>query len=126
MDNLKVYKLNDYEWYVTPWNLDKTLDWYNKEFDDDLTKNEVTECDLYNDGMWLETKDEDDIEELGDSDEIISIVKTSKGTKRAVQFGDLMRRDDMAYKYVSLKVAIEELYGDKELFEPEVIASTDF
>lgn len=125
MNNLKVYKLNDYEWYVTPWSIEKTLEWYNKEFDDDLTKDMVGECDIYNEGMWLETSDKEDIERLGDSDERISIIKTPKGIKRAVRFGDLMRRDDIVYKYCSFKVAIEDMY-DKELVEPEVIASTDF
>lgn len=126
MENLKVYKLNDYEWYITPWSLEKTLEWYNKEFEDDLTAELVEECDVYNQGMWFETNDEDDIEELGDSDEIIGYIKTSKGTKRSVQFGNLMRRDGIVYKYCSFKVVIEEQYSDEELLEPEVIATTEW
>lgn len=126
MESLKVYKLNDYEWYVTPWNIKKTLEWYNKEFGDDLTEDNVEERDLYNDGIFLLTEDEDDISDLEGKDELISYIKVDGNWKQSPQFGDLIRMDGMVYKYCSLKVAIEELYGDKELTEPEVIASTDF
>ena len=126
MGDLKVYKLNDYEWYITPWSLEKTLEWYNKEFEDDLTVELVEECDVYNQGMWFETNDEDDIEELGDSDEIIDYIKTPKGIKRSAQFGNLMRRDGIVYKYCSFKVVIEEQYSDEELLEPEVIATIEW
>lgn len=125
MDNLKVYKLNDSEWYITPWSIDKTLAWYNKEFKCNLTTDMIQECNVYKEGMWLETTDEDDIEALGDSDEIISIIKTPQGLKRSVMFGDLMKKGESVYKYCSFKVAIEEIY-DEELKEPEIIASTEF
>lgn len=103
---LAVYKMNDYEWYITPWNLEDTLKWYNEEFEDDLTKEDIEEANLDTEGMWWETTDKKDLDELGDSDEIIGIEKTIKGTRRKVRFGNLMRKEGLK--------------------EPEVIASTDW
>lgn len=123
--NFKVYKLNDYEWYITPWNLSDTLNWYNKEFGDDLTTNDVEESNLDLEGMWWETQDKEDIERLGDSDEIITIEKTPTGTKRSVCFGDLMRKDGDVYKYTSFKDVIK-IYYNESIEEPEVIATTEW
>ncbi|GAB6170066.1 hypothetical protein JCM1393_25260 [Clostridium carnis] len=76
--------------------------------------------------MFLLTEDEGDISDLEGKDELISYIKVDGKWKQHPKFGDLMRIDGMVHKYCSLKVAIEELYGDKELLEPEIIASTDF
>lgn len=124
--NLSVYKMNDYEWYITPWNLKDTLDWYNKEFEEELTESDIEECDIDKEGTWWETNDKKDIEELGDSDELIHIEKTEKGTKRSVQFGDLLRHSGMICKYTSFRDVIKDNYSNEELKEPDVIASTDW
>lgn len=125
-ENLTVYKMNDYEWYITPWNLEDTLKWYNKEFEDDLTKEDIEECNLDTEGMWWETKDRNDIERLGNADEIIGIEKTPKGTKRKVHFGNLMRHEGMICKYTSFREVIKNNYLNEPLKEPEVIASTEW
>ena len=78
--------------------------------------------------MWLETKDEEDIKRLGDSDEIISTKTDANGKKRIKpKFGDLRRyKDDDVYKYVSFRTAIEKLHSNSSLVEPELIASTEW
>lgn len=65
---MKVYFDGNSEWYASPWDLEKTREWIIKEYesDDDY---EIEECDLDNDGMWYETNDKKDIEQLGDYDE---------------------------------------------------------
>jgi hypothetical protein len=120
-----VYKLNDYEWYVTSWYLEDVLEWYNKEFDE-LSEDDIERCDIDLQGMWWITKDKEDIERLGDSDEFIHIEKTDKGTRRNVQFGDLMKKDGAVYKYTSFREVIKNNYLDEPLSEPEVIASTEW
>lgn len=121
-----VYKLNDYEWYITSWSLKDTLDWYNKEFEDELTGDDIEECNLDLEGMWWETKDKNDIELLGDSDELIHIEKIDNETMKKVQFGDLMRHDGLICKYTSFREVIKNNYLDEPLNEPEVIASIEW
>lgn len=125
MKELKVYKMNDYEWYITPLSIEETIKWYNKEFDDDITENDIEEADLDAEGMWWETTDKKDINELGDSDEIIGIEKTPKGTRRKVRFGNLMRKEGLVYKYTSFREVIKNNYSES-INRPEMIASTDW
>lgn len=128
MDNeIKVFKMNDYEWCASKWNIQMTNDWYKEErglTEEDNPLKEVSECSLDNDGMWCETVNRGDIEKLGDSDELTHYEVLPNGTrKRKIIFGDLMRKDDSVYKYMSFRDAIA-LDGD--FTEPYCIASTDW
>lgn len=123
-----VYKLNDYEWYITSWYLEDTLKWYINEFGDEITEEDVELCDIDKKGMWIETTDNNDILKLGDSDELIS-TKVDKHGKRITvpKFGDLMRGyDGLVFKFTSFRDVINKNYMDNPLKEPEVIASTDW
>ncbi|WP_252225180.1 MULTISPECIES: hypothetical protein [unclassified Clostridium] len=125
-NELKVYKLNDYEWYITPWNITDTLKWYNEEFEDNIIKEDIIESNLNTEGMWWETEDKNDIERLGDYDEIIGIEKTLEGTKRKICFGNLMRKEGEIYKYIPFREVIKHYYLNSILTEPEVIATTEW
>lgn len=127
MNNLKVLKMNDYEWYVTPWSVEKTVEWYNNDFDDELEEDMVEEMDLEKDGIFFLSDNEEDKNRLGDKDEIVNYIKKEDGKlKRQPKFGDLMRIDEDIYKFCSLKDVIAAVYKGEELLEPELIASTDF
>lgn len=123
-----VYKLNDYEWYVTSWYLEDTVEWYNKESEDEICADDIEMCNLDNEGMWIETTDNDDIVKLGDSDELISTKVDKFGTRFSVpKFGDLMRgHDGLIFKFTSYREVIEKYYMDNPLIEPEVIACTEW
>ncbi|WP_252251274.1 hypothetical protein [Clostridium sp. VAP52] len=125
-NELKVYKLNDYEWYITPWDLEDTLKWYNEEYEDNVIKEDIIESNLDTEGMWWETEDKNDIEKLGNYDEIIGVEKTSEGTKRKIYFGNLMRKDGEIYKYIPFREVIKNYYLNAILTEPEVIATTEW
>ena len=75
--------------------------------------------------MWFPTNDPNDIERLGDSDELIHYIQTDKGRKRSVQIGDLMQRYNEVYKFTSFREVIdkENLW---DITQPELIASTDW
>lgn len=123
-----VYKMNDYEWYITSLSLKDTVDWYNKEFEDDIGVEEIEICDLDNEGMWIETTDDADIIKLGDSDELVS-TKIDEYGKRVLdtKFGDLMRsHDGLICKFTSYREVINKSYMDNPLLEPEVIATTEW
>lgn len=127
MNNLKVLKMNDYEWYVTPWSVKKTVDWYNNDFDSELEDDMIEEMDLEKDGIFFLSDSEEDKDRLGDKDEIVTYIKRENGKlKRQPQIGDLMRIENDIYRYCSFRYVIDSVYGNKELLEPELIASTDF
>lgn len=127
MNNLKILKMNDYEWYVTPWGVKETVDWYNNDFDSELEDDMVEEMDLEKDGIFFLSDTEEDKDRLGDKDEIVTYIKRENGKlKRQPQIGDLMRIGNDIYRYCSFRYVIDNVYNGKELLEPELIASTDF
>lgn len=125
MKDFKIYKMNDCEWYITPLSIEETIKWYNKEFDEDITEKDIEEVDLNTEGMWWETKNKDDIDKLGDSEESISYKETKYGYIKNACFGDLMRKEGLIYKYSSFRDVIKNNYSEG-IKEPEMIASTDW
>lgn len=112
MEDIKVYKMNDCEWWASKLNREDTNNFYNKEYHGDNELYEVEECDIDNSCMWTETLNQEDIDALGDSDEI-----------RKGGIGDLMRRDSSIFKMVTFREAL----GDyKEYIEPFMLATTEW
>ena len=115
MANLKIFKVDDYSWYVAH-NLMEFLNWYHKnvhsiETEEDLQQLEITEPE---DGhMWSDTNiTPEDIKELGDYDECC------RGG-----VGDLKRMSDgEIYKMQSFA----DVLGDEDIKEPYEIASTEW
>jgi hypothetical protein len=115
IDKVKVFKMNDYSWFASKFDMEKTNEYYNQEIDDNDIE-DVEECDLDKDGMWWETTDKADIEKLGEADELVDdIGKTS--------VGDLMRRDSQVYKFTSFRKVLEE---SNDFTEPYEIATTEW
>lgn len=114
MADLKVFRLDEYSWYVAH-NLMEFLNWYDKninsiETPDDLTELEIIEPE---DGqMWSNTNiTQEDIKELGDYEECC------RGG-----VGDLIRRDGEIYKMQTFA----DVLGDEDIKEPYEIASTEW
>lgn len=125
-----IYKLNDYEWYITPWDITDTVNWYNGQFEDNITIDEVEliSIEKENEGLWMETADTEDINKLGDSDELVSTVINTDG-KRIIKpkVGNLMKGlDGQILKFTSFKDVVEKYYLENPLKEPELIASIDY
>ena len=118
---IKVFKMNDYEWWATKWDADKTNDWYNKHIEDnDIEDLEL--CNLDSEGMWYETKEKEDIDKLGDSDELISYEVVNNKKVPKAKFGDLKRYGGDVYKYISFRDAVA---FDIYFKEPYCLASID-
>jgi len=121
MSDVKVYKMNDYEWWASKWDKERTNEFYLKEYELDEEENpveEIEEYDLDKEGMWWDTIDKQDREKLGDADELIE--KMDDGS---IKFGSLMRRGIEVFKFISLREALER-HGDFE--EPFCLASTEW
>jgi hypothetical protein len=117
---LKVFKMNEYEWWVTDGYAEDLNDWYNEHVEDNNIY-DVQLCDIDKEGMWYMTDDPMDFETLGDADESISY-NIVNGQKRT-QFGSLMRRYDEIYKLVPFR---EVLTKQPTYTEPYCIASTEW
>ncbi|ACA57458.1 hypothetical protein FDC45_17790 [Clostridium botulinum] len=112
-NRMKVYFDGNYEWYASPWELEKTREWVikNYQLDDDF---ELEKCDLDNGCMWYETTDRKDIEELSGNDE------QCKGG-----IGDLRRgiEDKSIVEKIMTFREVLEIQGYSK--EPYIIATTN-
>lgn len=115
IDQVKVFKMNDYSWFVSKWGIEETNNYYNREYDENDIE-EVEECDIDTDGMWMETTDENDIKRLGDGDTLVADV--GKHT-----FGDLQLIDGGVFKFVSFR---EVIASSGDFTEPYEIATTEW
>lgn len=119
---LKVFKMNEYEWWVTKGYAEDLNDLYNEHIADNDIE-DVSLCDLDKEGMWYLTNDSKDITRLGDSDEIIGFEVVNGQHRRKVKFGDLMRKDDEVYKYISFRDALAK---EPTYTEPYCISTTEW
>lgn len=122
MEEIKVYQLNDCEWYATKGDLEDLINWYRDNIDDSETYEEMLEeaeeCDLDNEGMFWQTEDEEDLKRIGTADELIN-----KDENNNLQLGSLMKFGNEIFKYIPFRQAIEY---DLDFKEPYCIASTEF
>lgn len=123
MEEIKVYKMNDYEWWASKLSIEETEDFIEKKIGGENDLDYVEECNLDKDGMWCPTEEQTDLDKLGDADEIIGYETINGQTRRKVNFGDLMRSEGEVYKYISLR---EALLKSAEYTEPFCIASTEW
>lgn len=114
MANLKIFRVDDYSWYVAH-DLMEFLNWYHKnvnEIEDELDLIELEVTDPKDGCMWSNTNiTQEDIDTLGDYDEHC-----------AGGVGDLMRRDGEIYKMQTFS----DVLGDEDIKEPYEIASTEW
>ena len=115
-NEIRVFKMNEYVWYASKWSSEETNDWYNKNVEDNDIE-DVELVDLDSEGMWYETNDKEDIERLGDSDELRKVVLGE------AEFGDLLRKGNSVYKYISYREAIKQ---DLYFTEPYCISTTEW
>ena len=56
-NNIKVYRITEYSWIATPWDLNKTVEWFESNFDnleqEDI--DDIREVSL-NDAFWIEVE----------------------------------------------------------------------
>ena len=127
MNNIRVYQMNDCEWWASKLDKRATLNFYLKETcltEEENPIEEVRECDIDKEGMWWETDDPEDIERLGDADEIIEFVKINGQTRsKVLQLGNLQRIYGKVFKLISFREALEK-HGD--FTEPFCLASTEW
>jgi len=115
----KVYKMDDYSWVATPWDFDKTVEWFQEltgeKMDDDQIS-DIKECDVDKDGMWDEVTNDVNHEQLGDLKELF-------GNDDKPRLGEYRKHYSDIYLYVSFR---EQIKRSGEPSEPFEIASTEF
>ena len=120
-NKVKVYRMNDYEWWASRWDIEKTNKFYLKDTGLDEEENpteDIVELNIDKYGMWAMTGDKEDINKIGDSEEVMY-----KDQRGKIHFGSLKRMGDEVFKYISFREAIGK---DLEFTEPYCIASTEY
>ena len=119
MEEIKVFRLNDYEWWATKGELEDLIEWYRENIDNSESVEEMLdeakECNLDTEGVWYETIDENDIKILGEHDELLN--------KNLTGFGSLKRYGSSICKLISFREAIGY---DLNFTEPYCIASSEY
>lgn len=109
-----IFQMDEYAWYVAH-SIMEFLNWYHRNIDSIEILDElqgITMIEPENGTMWSNQNiTQEDIEALGDSDEIC------RGG-----IGDLMRRDGEIFKMQTFA----DVLGDEDFNEPYEIASTDW
>lgn len=59
MSDIKVYKMNDYEWWASKLSIEDTEAFYEKEIGEVNDLEDIEECDIDKEGMWWELEDGD-------------------------------------------------------------------
>lgn len=134
---LKVFKMNDYEWVVSPLSKEETNEWYIKYVDcdaEDQLIEDVEECNIETDGMWLEIEDITKLKEIQrylrnllnekqieNKEQLLEIRKISDKTS----IGDVIKHEGMWCEYVSFAEAIKRLNYD-DITTPDFIATTEW
>jgi len=114
MADLKIFKVDDYSWYVAH-NLMEFLNWYHENIDSIETEEDLDYLEIINPedgGMWSdENITQEDIDALGDLEEL-----------GANGIGALLRRGGEIYKYQTYAAVL----GDEDIKEPYEISSTEW
>ena len=110
MNDIKVYQMNEYDWVATPFDLEKTIQWYMDEvgmLEEEIQ--DVRECDIEKEGTWCEVTGIIDMEQIKE--------KQAIGDKK---FGDMKKQFGTVWIYTSFKDAIIN-----DIKEPYIISSTE-
>lgn len=121
--NIKVYRMDEYEWWASTWSEEDTNKFFNEFYGTDNSVEDIEECNLEEIGMWIETTDKEDIEKLGEASELVSVIDSDKKIKD-IEYGALRRRYGAVWKYISLKEALKK-YKEEDFKEPFCIASME-
>lgn len=107
--NIRVYKMDDFSWIATPYNLKETIKWWEEEFGEEVENiHDIIECPL-TDTMWMEISDNKPLTEIAIGQEY--------------KIGDVKLIYGSRIKKVTYEMFIE-MQGDIQ--EPFVIASTEY
>ena len=107
--DVKVYRMNDYDFVASHLSLEATNEWYSKEYDNNEL-DDVKELNIEIDWMWYEIKDMDE--------------KAKIFINNDLSYSDKYKQVGFyIFEKVTLKEALER---DGEYKEPYIIASTEF
>lgn len=129
---LKVYKVNDIDTVLSPYNIEYTLEWYNKYYGDELTIDDIKEIILFVDSpsvpstvvanyqydapdvLYWEQASPDEVKHLG-TNIMVQPNPTKLGVIKNI-YGDI-------YVQSNFYQAVEKY---KDITEPFVLCSTEF
>lgn len=125
----KVYKVNDIDTVVTPFDMQRTIDWYEKETGCDTDLEVFREIDIEKEGYWESEEVFNSPDTLEDC--IYDLINYGheeycylKQSNNRDTFGDISFIHGDIFKYISYKEGILKFH--RNLTEPCVIASTEF
>jgi lysyl-tRNA synthetase class II len=120
MRNIKVYKMNDYEWWASDLSAEETNELYKQEIGEENDLEDIEECDIDKEGLrWnLESGTKEHEEAVR---KLNGLVCTGNAGNNA--FGDIVNNGGNISIYISLREAIEK---SGEYKEPFCIASTEW
>lgn len=110
-DGIRVYQMNDSEFFASKWSIEETNEWYKKEYGIDEVDNpteEICLCDLDAEVVWRETTDENDLEVIGQFNGVSGYYGPISSA------GDLEAIGSKVYKCLSLRQALIENGDFKE------------
>lgn len=120
MGEVKVYKMNDYEWWASKLSPEETEAFYNRETGEVNDFDEIRECDIDSEGLWWTF-------EPGTKEHEEALIKLNgldrwqQGVNRTS--GDLINKGGDIQEWISFREAIER---SGEYTEPYCIASTEY
>lgn len=119
-----ILKFNDIDVVASPLTLEDTIEWYKKEMGEENPN--VTYVDIEKDGLWLpvdiDDEEYDELDFLNYIDGVIELIRYSTSDR----FGNVKYVDGEICRYTSFKDYCNKfIKTDKELKEPEIIASTE-
>lgn len=122
MENIRVYRMNESEWWASPWGKKETHDFYIKTHslkESDSPIELVTESNIDNNYTW------DEIYRVPINTTIKQYEKYGKMNKPKA--GDIALIEGHLYKYISFRTAIEQIIKDyKELIEPIMLCGSEY
>jgi hypothetical protein len=124
---MKVFKMNEYDWVATPWDLEETIKWYTELTGTEKEEIYGDECNLEKDGCFVPVNQElerflDRLSEVNDIKECKLNIEYVSGIISDSKFGEIRIRDGWQI-YLPLKDVLEHRSTD---YGPYIICSTEF
>ena len=100
-DDIKVYRITEYSWIATPWDLNKTVEWFESNFDnleqEDI--DDIKEVSL-NDTFWIEVEWDTPLNKhiQGEKLNVIEYTQEGGGKLQLTTFGDYINNLELEIK----------------------------
>ncbi len=116
----QVYRMNEFDWVVAK-SMDEAIEYYEGLTGEKTSEEEIEECDLENDGQYIDFDDEQRIEEL-ETQGVKEVIIPVDGKPHKHGFGSLLKRD----RDWHIRVPFKDVLPTDENEAPYITASTEW